>query len=53
MEMAARDYFQQVPDPAELTRFKEQVLADLRQSQSSEEICFNKTVAYIYGTKTK
>lgn len=53
MKMAARDYFKQVSDPDKLARFKEQVLADLQQFQSSEEICFNKTVAYIHGTKTK
>jgi ubiquinone/menaquinone biosynthesis C-methylase UbiE len=51
MKMAASDYFQQVPDPDKLKRFKEQVFTDLRQSQSSEDIHFHKTVAYAFGTK--
>lgn len=51
MKKAADDYFEQVPDPAKLERFKEQVFADLQQSQSSEGIRFSKTVSYAFGTK--
>jgi SAM-dependent methyltransferase len=53
MKFAVRDYFEQVPDQVKLEHFKEQVLADLQQSQSNEDIRFNKTVAYAFGTKIR
>ncbi len=53
MKHAAREYFEQVPDPAQLEHFKEQVLADLQRSQSLEGIHFNKTVSFAFGTKLR
>ena len=51
MKHAAREYFEQVPDPDKLEHFKEQVLADLQQSRSPEGIHFSKTVSFTFGTK--
>ena len=51
LKLAAREYFEQVPDPAKLERFKEQVFADLQQSRSPEGVHFSKTVSFAFGTK--
>jgi ubiquinone/menaquinone biosynthesis C-methylase UbiE len=51
MKIAAREYFTQVIDPAELDRFKEKIFSELQQFRSAEGIQFSKTVAYVFGAK--
>lgn len=46
-----REYFEQVPEPAKLERFKEQIFVDLQQQRSAEGIHFSKTVSFTFGTK--
>jgi ubiquinone/menaquinone biosynthesis C-methylase UbiE len=48
MQQAANDYFEKMP---ELERFKQQVIAELKEFQSPKGIHFDKTVAYAFGTK--
>jgi ubiquinone/menaquinone biosynthesis C-methylase UbiE len=48
MQQAANDYFEKMP---ELERFKQQIIAALKEFESPKGIHFDKTVAYAFGTK--
>jgi hypothetical protein len=51
MQQAARDYFEQVPGPVELERFKEKVFADLEAFRFPDGIHFDKIVSFALGVK--
>jgi SAM-dependent methyltransferase len=51
MKHAAREYFDAVPDPDKLERFKAKVFEELQQFRSDEGVCFDKTVAFIFSEK--
>jgi ubiquinone/menaquinone biosynthesis C-methylase UbiE len=51
MQLAAREYFKQVPGPVELERFKERVFAELEAFRFPDGIRFSKTVSFASGAK--
>ena len=51
MQLAAREYFKQVPGPVELERFKERVFAELEAFRFPDGIRFSKTLSFASGAK--
>jgi ubiquinone/menaquinone biosynthesis C-methylase UbiE len=52
MQLAAREYFEQVPDASEFRRFKDRVFADLEPFRFPDGIHFNKIVSFAFGNKS-
>jgi ubiquinone/menaquinone biosynthesis C-methylase UbiE len=52
MQLAAREYFKQIPDAGEMRRFKDRVFADLEAFRFPDGIRFNKIVSFAFGNKS-